>query len=154
MTHSLRVYTGGTFDLFHEGHVRLLRQCARLAGTGEVVVSLNSDEFISRYKGKPPVVPYAHRREVLESCRWVSRVVTNTGGADSRPAIESVAPQVVAIGVDWAPPKDYHAQMGFTQEWLDERGIVLVYLHREPAGSSTTQIKRSVLAGATALVSA
>ena len=50
------VYTGGTFDLFHSGHVNLLKRCKDLAGDwGSVVVSLNTDEFIQQYKGKPPV---------------------------------------------------------------------------------------------------
>ena len=43
------VYTGGTFDLFHTGHVELLEYCAML-GT-DVVVSLNTDDFIKSYKG-------------------------------------------------------------------------------------------------------
>jgi glycerol-3-phosphate cytidylyltransferase len=43
------VYTGGTFDLFHSGHVNLLRRCSEI---GTVVVSLNTDEFIEKYKGK------------------------------------------------------------------------------------------------------
>jgi len=51
----LIVYTGGTFDLFHANHVRFLRRCAEL---GSVTVSLNTDEFIQAYKGRPPVVPY------------------------------------------------------------------------------------------------
>ena len=47
----LTVYTGGTFDLFHSGHVQFLRRCADL---GRVVVSLNTDEFVKSYKPYPP----------------------------------------------------------------------------------------------------
>jgi len=47
------IYTGGTFDLFHAGHVEFLRRCSDL---GRVLVSLNTDEFIEEYKGKPPVI--------------------------------------------------------------------------------------------------
>ena len=51
------VYTGGTFDLLHSGHIRFLKACRRLVGAdGEVVVSLNTDAFIEAYKGKPPVI--------------------------------------------------------------------------------------------------
>jgi len=49
------VYTGGTFDLFHAGHSRFLARCAQL---GDVVVSLNTDEFIEEYKGKPPIISF------------------------------------------------------------------------------------------------
>ena len=121
------VYTGGTFDLFHIGHVRLLQRCRGLAGDSIVVVSLNTDEFITAYKGRPPTIAYRDRCEVLAACRYVDRVVENVGGADSKPAIDDVRPDIIAVGSDWEG-RDYHAQMSFTQEWLDERGIRLVYL--------------------------
>ena len=45
------VYTGGTFDLFHSGHVNLLKKCKEVAGiNGKVIVSLNTDEFIKKAK--------------------------------------------------------------------------------------------------------
>jgi glycerol-3-phosphate cytidylyltransferase len=112
----LRVYTGGTFDLFHNGHVELLRNCHRLADGGEVIVALNTDDFIGEFKSEFPVVPFSQRKAVLESCRFVSSVVPNSNGADSKPTIEAVNPDVIAIGIDWAPPKDYYAQMNFTPE--------------------------------------
>lgn len=132
-----RVYTGGTFDLFHAGHVNFLRQCAKI---GEVIVSLNTDEFIKEYKGKPPVMDYEERRYVLESCRYVSEVIPNYYGADSRPTIDSVKPDFIAIGTDWAT-RDYYKQMSFTQEWLDERDITLIYLPYTE-GISSTEIKK------------
>lgn len=49
------VYTGGTFDLPHKGHYRLLKRAAEI---GIVVVALNTDEFIQSYKGKPPILSY------------------------------------------------------------------------------------------------
>ena len=58
------VYTGGTFDLFHSGHVRLLKRCRDLAGDdGEVVVSVNPSEFVSAYK-EPPICDLFERMEV------------------------------------------------------------------------------------------
>jgi len=50
-----------------------------------------------------------------------------------------VAPDYILIGSDWAR-KDYYTQMGFDQNWLDERGIVLGYVPYTP-GISTTNIK-------------
>jgi glycerol-3-phosphate cytidylyltransferase len=134
------VYTGGTFDLFHSGHARFLQRCAEL---GPVVVSLNTDEFIEEYKGKPPVISYADREAVLLSCRYVDRVVPNTGGTDSKPSIEEVWPDIIAIGTDWAR-RDYYAQMGFDQDWLDERQIALIYIPYTQ-GISSTAIKERML---------
>ena len=130
------VYTGGTFDLRHKGHYRLLK---RAADIGIVVVALNTDEFIQSYKGKPPILSYEERKEALLACRWVDQVVPNVGGADSKIAIEMVHPDYIIIGSDWAR-KDYYLQMGFTQDWLDKRGIGLIYVPYTE-GISTTDIK-------------
>lgn len=124
---------GARFDLFHAGHVDLLRRCSDL---GLVVVSLNTDEFINKYKGKSPIHTYEEREEVLLSCKYVHSVIPNRGGQDSKPAILDVRPDYLAIGSDWAG-RDYYKQMDFTQEWLDEQDITLVYIPRIRPMSST-----------------
>ena len=137
------VYTGGTFDLFHAGHVRFLKQCKRIAGDdGKVVVSLNRDEFIEAYKGKRPVMSFNERAEVLRACRYVDGVIPNYGNADSKIAIAKALPNFVVIGDDWAK-KDYYAQMQFTQEWLDLRNIGLIYVPYTE-GISTTELKKRI----------
>ena len=60
----------------------------------------------------------------------------NVGGQGSRISIEMVGPNYIVVGSDWAK-KDYYAQMSFTQEWLDERGIGLVYVPYTQTISST-----------------
>lgn len=136
----LIVYTGGTFDLLHSGHVAFLKRCAKV---GSVTVALNTDEFITAYKGKPPVMSYKERRDVLLGCKYVSAVIPNFGGADSKPSIEFVAPDVVIIGSDWAR-RDYYKQMGFDQDWLDERNIGLCYFPYTQ-GISTTDLKKRIV---------
>ena len=135
----LRVYTGGTFDLVHSGHVNFLRACAEI---GTVTIALNTDEFIAEYKGKPPIMNYYERYNVLTELKCVDRVVPNIGGTDSKLAIEEVMPNVIAIGSDWAR-KDYYKQMGFTQDWLDDLDISLLYIPYTP-GISTTELKRRI----------
>ena len=131
------IYTGGTFDLPHMGHVNFLRQCALL---GDVTVALNTDEFITKYKGNPPIMSYKERETVLKEYKSVKHVVPNIGGADSKITILKVKPDIIAIGTDWLG-KDYYKQMQFTQEWLDDNKIVLVYLPYTLKISST-EIKR------------
>ena len=136
----LRVYTGGSFDLFHSGHVAFLKRCKELAGkNGKVIVSLNTDEFILAYKGKGLVMNYAERKAVLEACRYVDTVIPNYDGADSTTAIDIVSPDLIVVGSDWAR-KDYYKQMGFTQDWLDECNIGLAYIPYTQ-GISSTDIK-------------
>ena len=134
----LKVYTGGTFDLFHSGHVNFLKRCQQIAGMdGQVVVALNTDRFIYDYKKKKPVLSFDQRKDVLESCKYVSEVVANVGGSDSKKTIEMVeSVDVIAIGSDWAR-KDYYAQMEFNQDWLDEKNISLIYIPYTKGISST-----------------
>jgi glycerol-3-phosphate cytidylyltransferase len=110
---------------------------------GAVVVALNEDKFVTKYKGKSPVYTYAERRDILEACKYVTYVYPNTGGADSKPAIEVIKPHIIAVGTDWAC-KDYYAQMQFTQEWLDQKRIILVYIPYTK-GISTTELKERIL---------
>jgi cytidyltransferase-like protein len=140
----LRVYTGGTFDLFHSGHVAFLKRCQEIAGiAGQVIVSLNTDSFIQEYKNKQPVCNDQERYDVISSCKYVNQVIWNSGGADSKPAILSVQPDIIAIGSDWAL-KDYYQQMDFEQSWLDKLNISLIYIPYTQ-GISSTNIKERLL---------
>lgn len=136
----LKVYTGGTFDLFHAGHVRFLERCRDF---GKVTVALNTDEFVEAYKGKKPVMSYDERLDVLLACRYVAHVIPNFNGTDSRTAIELANPDLIVVGSDWAR-RDYYAQMSFTQDWLDERKIGLCYIPYTQ-GISSTEIKARLL---------
>jgi glycerol-3-phosphate cytidylyltransferase len=138
------VYTGGTFDLFHSGHVNLLKKCRDIAGTsGRVIVGLNTDRFIEEYKGKAPVCDQNERAMVLAACCYVDEVILNVGGFDSKPAIEIAKPNFIVIGSDWVE-KNYYKQMGFDQSYLDTLGISLVYVPYTQ-NISTTEIKNRLL---------
>lgn len=134
------VYTGGTFDLFHIGHVQLLAACRKIAGPGGlVIVAVNEDEFVEEFKKVRPTLSTEDRIKVVESCRYVDKVVRNTGWQDSTKTIAEHGPvDFVVIGDDWAPPKDYYSQMGFSKEWLNDNEITLVYVDRNTGMSSTT----------------
>lgn len=136
------VFTGGTFDLFHEGHVQLLKACKKIAGeTGKVVVSLNTDDFVFKFKNVTPTMTFEERKRVLESCRYVDEVIENIGQDKSVRTIENYGEvDFVVIGDDWAPPKDYYNQMGFSVDWLNDRDITLVYVDRN-TGMSSTKIR-------------
>lgn len=133
----MRVYTGGTFDRFHQGHRDLLRYCRMLAGPdGIVVVGLNTDGFVERYKGQLPAQTYTSRQLYLLA-DGVDLVVANIGDEDSRIAIEGARPDVIVIGSDWHS-KDYLAQLGLDFDWLDQRRIVLAYAPRPTIGPRTS----------------
>ena len=135
------LYTGGTFDIFHFGHTNFLKQCSSLCD--KVVVALNTDEFIKEFKGSAPIMNYKERERSLLNCPYVDQVAPNFSGQDSKPTILSVKPDIVAIGDDWAH-KDYYKQMQFTQEWLEDNSIVLVYVPYTKE-ISTSEIKRRII---------
>jgi len=134
----MRIYVGGTFDLFHGGHVRLLKRASRL---GEVWVSLNTDEFATQYKRKP-ILSLNERLEVVSACEFVSQVVVNEGGADSKPAILKVDPDYIVHGDDWVGDS-FLEQLGVTNDWLHMQGIGLVFLPYTD-GISSGEIERRV----------
>jgi hypothetical protein len=86
---------------------------------------------------------YKEREKSLLSCQYVTKVIPNISGKDSRPTILSVKPNIIAIGDDWAH-KDYYKQMGFNEEWLEEYNIVLIYIPYTK-GISSSEIKQRIL---------
>lgn len=140
------VLTIGTFDMLHVGHLELFRACRRLAGLdGLFVVAVNSDEFVERFKGRRPIESQHDRMTKLCAIRGVDHVVRNMGDEYAGQVIGRMNPRIVAVGDDWAPPKDYLGQLHITQAFLDERGIRIEYVPRT-TGESTTAI-RARLAG-------
>ena len=131
-----RVLTIGTFDLFHAGHVELLRECRRLAGRGKVVVGVNGDEFVKSFKGRAPVIPWDKRVEVVGACSFVDWVAVHEDRTTTRRLIADTDPDIIAVGDDWKD-RDYLGQLGVTQDWLDSRGIEVVYVPRTTSVSSS-----------------
>ena len=93
------IVTYGTFDLYHVGHVRLLK---RLREMGDrLVVGLSTDEF-NQQKGKQVVIPYTDRREILLSCRYVDDVFEENSWEQKRADLVREQADIFAIGDDWA----------------------------------------------------
>jgi len=93
------VLTYGTFDLFHIGHVRLLK---RLRAMGDkLIVGCSSDEFNAR-KGKQTIIPFDQRAEVLMGCRYVDDVFPEHTWEQKRADILRTNAAVFAMGDDWA----------------------------------------------------
>lgn len=133
------IYLGGTFSCLHAGHVNFFYRIKQLFPNSTLVVALNTDEFVEKYKGKKPVFNYDERCEQLLMCGYVDKVVENTFGEDSKPTILSVQPDIIAIGTDWCD-KDYCGQMMFNGDWLAENDISLIYIPNKKI-VSTTKIK-------------
>jgi len=92
------IITYGTFDMFHVGHVRLLK---RLRDLGDkLIVGISSDEF-NLLKGKKSFFSYEERAEILESCKYVSSVFPEHNWEQKKNDIVKYQANVFAMGNDW-----------------------------------------------------
>ena len=66
------IILSGGFDPVHKGHIRMFREAANLGA--QVIVGLNSDEWLTRKKGKP-FMKWDERAEILESCKFINQVL-------------------------------------------------------------------------------
>jgi glycerol-3-phosphate cytidylyltransferase len=121
------VLTYGTFDLFHIGHLNVLK---RLHGLGDrLIVGVSTDEF-NAVKGKKPVVPFEQRIEIVRSIKYVDEAIPEENWEQKRLDIEKYNVDVFGIGDDWRGKFDD----------LEDK-VEVVYLPRT-SGISTTEMKR------------
>lgn len=90
-------YTAGVFDLFHVGHVNLLKAAKSLCT--HLIVGVSSDE-LATYKNKKPVISFEDRRSVVESCRYVDSVVGQYT-LDKYEAYSKIGFNILFVGDDW-----------------------------------------------------
>lgn len=137
------VLTIGTFDLFHQGHIELLTESRRIADelNANLIVGVNSDAFVERYKGHAPRISYKDRVAIVGGMRDVDAVLLNAGDENAKPLIEVVNPVRLTIGDDWLDPFNeedrYFKQLGVTRLWMNKRGLRVTYLARTKNISST-----------------
>ena len=93
------VITYGTFDLFHVGHVNLLKRARSLGD--RLIVAVSTDEFNLQEKGKTTIVPYEHRVKVLESCRYVDLVIPESSWSQKERDILEYQIDTFVMGDDW-----------------------------------------------------
>ncbi|MBI4187757.1 MAG: adenylyltransferase/cytidyltransferase family protein [Chloroflexi bacterium] len=93
------VATGGGFDPLHEGHIRLLKEARQLGDV--LVVMLNSDEQLRKKKGQTFYLSQDERKEILESIRYVDKVIIDPGkDTTCEDALRLVKPDILAKGGD------------------------------------------------------
>lgn len=130
----MKVLTLGSFDLLHYGHIRLFERAAKF---GPLTVGVNSDRFITEYKGRAPAQNQQKRIANLTPGLGIERALLNDGpGID---LIRSLRPDILAIGSDWLD-NDYTAQIGTDAERLAELGVSVLFLPRT-IGVSTTELR-------------
>ena len=131
------VYTVGTFDLLHVGHLALLEYCESL---GDVVaVGVASDEVVSSYKPNVPIIPLDQRVEMLKSLRCVD-IVRPYHELEYVSGCKEIKPDIFVIGEDWG--EDKHNKD--VETYLKSTGAKIMQVLYNPRTSSR-RIKRTVI---------
>ena len=136
----LTVYVGGTFDLFHYGHVRLFNNIKNVFKHCNLVVAVNSDRFCQEYK-RSPIIKDKERLEVVKACKNVDNAIIIPTWASQENFITKVNPDYIILGSDWKN-KNYFKQLNVTQEFLDEIDCNILFMPYTESISTTEIIKR------------
>lgn len=123
-------FTQGTFDMFHVGHLNLLKNAKKHCD--HLIVGVNADELVMRYKNKKPVVPIDERVQIVEAIRYVDEVIITTS-LEKREAWERKRFDKLFIGDDWKGSERWNQ----TEEEMKAYGAEVVYLPYTQTTSST-----------------
>jgi glycerol-3-phosphate cytidylyltransferase len=122
-------YTAGVYDLFHIGHLNMLKNAKGLCD--KLIVGVTVDELVS-YKGKRAFIPFEDRIEIVRSCKYVDAAVPQYD-LDKVAACKKLGASLLFVGDDWYG----------TEKWLDweeelsEEGIRVIYFPYTRGVSST-----------------
>ena len=123
------IITYGTFDMFHIGHLNLLKRLKSLGD--ELIVAVSTDEFNNK-KGKKTLIPFEQRKEIVENIKCVDIVISENDWEQKVDDIKKYNIDIFAMGNDWEGEFDH----------LKEHCEV-IYLKRTE-DVSTTQLKKSL----------
>jgi len=125
------VITYGTFDMFHIGHLELLKRIKGMAD--ELIVAVSTDEF-NQIKGKKTIIPFEQRAKIVESIRYVDRVIAENSWEQKKDDIKKYGVTHFVMGDDWRGKFDDLKEL-----------CEVVYLPRTQ-GISSTELKDTLKA--------
>jgi glycerol-3-phosphate cytidylyltransferase len=123
------VLTYGTFDLFHIGHLNLLKRARDLGD--KLIVAVSTDEF-NATKGKTTLMPFEHRVELVRSVRFVDEVIAESNWEQKISDVQQHKVDIFVMGSDW------QGKFDFLKPYCE-----VVYLPRTDNVSST-ELKKAI----------
>lgn len=130
-------YTTGVYDMFHIGHLNILRRAKDMCDY--LVVGVTTDELCFKRKNKYPIICETDRKAIVEAIKYVDKVILQTD-MDKLNAVKEIGANKVFVGSDW---KGTEAWIQYEKEFA-EVGCTVVYLdHTDGISSSMLRDKIS-----------
>ena len=123
-------YTTGVYDLFHIGHLRLLKRAKMHCDY--LIVGVSSDELVVSYKNKRPIIPFAHRMEIINALSYVDEVVVQTT-RDKKQQFDEICYDILFVGDDWKGDSLWND----LEAYLGESGASITYFPYTKTVSTT-----------------
>ena len=123
-------YTTGVFDMFHIGHLNILKRAKEHCEY--LIVGVSTDEVVETYKHKRPVIPFEERIAIVEAIRYVDKVVPQTS-MDKMEAYEALKFDALFHGSDWKGSEMYEKIVAD----FEKIGVDVVFLPHTDGISST-----------------
>ena len=123
-------YTTGVFDMFHIGHLNILRRAKEQCDY--LIVGVSTDELVQEYKNKTPIIPFEQRCAIVEAIKYVDKVVAQKS-MDKMVAYKEHQFNAIFHGSDWKNSEMYNK---IVQE-MSEIGVDVVFLPHTDGVSST-----------------
>ena len=131
-------YTTGVYDLFHIGHLNLLKNAKAMCD--KLVVGVTIDSLVN-YKGKSALIPFEDRIEIVRSCKYVDAAIPQYD-MDKIKTCKELGAKILFVGSDWYGTEKWEK---YEQQCALE-GIQVIYFPYTK-GVSTTQIKKALDGG-------
>ncbi|MCM1282625.1 MAG: adenylyltransferase/cytidyltransferase family protein [Roseburia sp.] len=122
-------YTTGVYDLFHIGHLNLLKNAKGMCD--KLVVGVTTDELVS-YKGKNSFIPFEDRIEIIRACKFVDAAVPQYD-MDKLAACKKIGASILFVGDDWYGTKKWNSY----EKEFQQADIKIVYFPYTQGISST-----------------
>ncbi len=123
-------FTAGTFDMFHIGHLNLLKNAR--SRCDYLIVGVNTDQLVQEYKGKQVIVPLSERMEIIRSLRCVDEVMCiNT--LDKKVSWNQKHYDLLFIGDDWKGNPRWEN----TKKEMERYGVQTIFLPHTKGTNST-----------------
>jgi choline-phosphate cytidylyltransferase/glycerol-3-phosphate cytidylyltransferase len=130
-------YTAGVFDLFHIGHLTLLKNAKSMCD--KLIVGVTVDDLVS-YKGKNAMIPFNERIEIVRSCKYVDAAIPQND-MDKITVCKKIGATYLFVGDDWYGTEKWKKY----EEEANKSGIKIIYFPYTN-GISSTKIREALQA--------